>query len=1240
MRAFSPFTQRALHPVEGAVIYPAAERRADLTEPTLGEDDWGEPVTPETPADLVPVLDRAPDFVWQPDEVRRVWSEEGLEEISLKGASELDPFPQGQPFSFEAQRPAIAARGLAEAETELTGFVRGGNRVVVAFPHAGEALRTENLLRRADARVVEPGEELPEQPELLFAVAPARRGFVWRELGLVLLPDTQVFRKRPPRADRRLGRALASFADLRTGDFIVHEDHGVGKLLGFETKEVAGVTRDYLFLAFRGEDRLYVPHEQLGKVSKYIGADAGAPTLSKLGGKAWQNLKARARESVRELATELIALYAQRQQAPGVAYDLGHEWLERLETEFPYRETEDQARAIEAVKEDLEAPRPMDRLVCGDVGFGKTEVAVRAAFAAAVNGKQTLFLCPTTILAEQHWNTFKARYLDFPVRVEMVSRFRRPAETKQILKDFADGKIEVLIGTHRVLSRDVIPKDLGLVILDEEQRFGVAQKELLRSLRLEVDVLALSATPIPRTLHMSLSGLRDISIIETPPEGRRPIRTTVGEYDEELVKTALEREIARDGQAFYLHNRVETIDEAAEKLRQLCPSLRFIVAHGQMRERELEEKMHAFLRGDGDVLVSTTIIESGIDIPQANTLIVERADTLGLSQLYQIRGRVGRSDVTAHAYLLYPDATELSPEARARLSTLADHTELGAGFQIAMRDLEIRGAGDLLGAEQSGHVAALGFELYVEMLAEAVAELQGQRRLATRPVRVDARVDAYVPATYVASEALKIDIHRRLALAESDDELRELHAALEDRYGPVPEPVEHLFAIQEAKLKLARLGADYLVYRGGRATVGPLVLGLGGAARAPRRLRHRRLHERQAGGLAARGGAQGSDLAGRCYRDSPSGGLNGHAPNPPGAFSRYEDLSPHHSSLCARFALRSPVAAAASDDVPTDAVAVVDGQEIAKSDYEALIEQARTSYKNQKRDFPKAGSQEFQTLKNQVVQFLVQREQFEQEADELDVEITEKQVDARFAQIQKQYFGGDKKKYEKQLKDQGLTDEQVRKDIRSQIVSEKIFEEVTRTVKVTDKEIDEYYAKNKAQYGQPESREVRHILVKTKAKADDVYAQLKGGADFAALAKKLSEDTGSKDNGGKLTITKGQTVAPFDKKAFALKMNEISTPVKTEFGFHVIEALGDVKPAKVTPLKDVKASIRSSSSQTKKNETMTEWVDELKQDYEDKVTYAIGFTPPPTATTTTGTTTAEERVAACLSPRRWSSSRS
>ena len=814
IRAFSPFTQRTLHSVADASIYPARERivGSDLES---GDDE----------ADRVPLLATPPDLVWQVDDVTSLWEEEGLEPPSLEGTARLDALPRSQPHVFEAQRPAIAARGLAEAENELAGMVRQGRRVVVTFPHQGEALRTQRLLRKVEASVTDHVDEVARDPSVAFVVSPARRGFVWRELGIALLPDTQVFRKRPPRVDTRLGRALQSFADLRVGDYVAHEDHGIGKLLGFETKDVAGVTRDYLFLAFRGDDRLYVPHEQIGKVSRYIGADAKAPALSKLGGKAWQNLKSRARASVRELAGELLSLYARRRSAPGQALDLTNDWLERLESSFPYRETEDQLQAIEAVKEDLEAGRPMDRLVCGDVGFGKTEVAVRAAFAVALNNRQTLVLCPTTILAEQHWNTFRERYRDFPVRVEMVSRFRSRADQTRVLHEFQEGKVDVLVGTHRVLSRDVIPKDLGLVVLDEEQRFGVAQKELLRSLRLEVDVLALSATPIPRTLHMSLSGLRDISIIETPPTGRRPVRTTVGEYDEELIKSALEREHARGGQAFYLHNRVESIDEAAQKLEELCPGLRFLVAHGQMSERELEERMHAFLAGDADVLVSTTIIESGIDIPQANTLVVERADALGLAQLYQIRGRVGRSDVLAYAYLFYPEASELTPEARARLSTLADHTELGAGFQIAMRDLEIRGAGDLLGPEQSGHVAALGFELYVEMLDEAVAELMGRQRTAARPVRVDARVDAYVPASYVAAEALKIDLHRRIALAEDEDELRELVSATEDRYGPIPEPVENLFAIQEAKLKLARLGADYLVFRGGRVTVGPLSLG-------------------------------------------------------------------------------------------------------------------------------------------------------------------------------------------------------------------------------------------------------------------------------------------------------------------------------------------------------------------------------------------------------------------------------
>jgi len=822
MRAFSPFTQRTLHEVAEVLVQPAAEWRIDLAA-SLEEGEESAP-----PAPLVSPLASTPDLVWQREEVERVWREElEIDPLPLEGVSELDPFPSGQPFSFEAQRPAIAARGLSEAERDLGSFLRSGQRVVVAFPHRGEALRTGSRLRSLAAPLLEQGEELAREGDLRFAVSPARRGLVWRELGLVLLPASQVFRKRPSRAAPRIGRALQSFSDLRPGDYVVHEDQGVGRLIAFETKKVAGVTRDYLLLAFKGDDRLYVPHEQIAKVSRYIGADGKAPALSKLGGKAWQLLKSRARVNVHELAGELISLYAQRQQVEGVAYDLDQAWLEQLEASFPFRETDDQERAIEAVKEDLEAPRPMDRLVCGDVGFGKTEIAVRAAFAVTLNGRQALVLAPTTVLAEQHWNTFRERYRDFPVRVEMVSRFRKPAETKRILADFREGKVDVLVGTHRVLSRDVVAKDLGLVVLDEEQRFGVAQKELLRSLRLEVDVLTLSATPIPRTLHMSLAGLRDISTIETPPEGRQPIRTYVGVYDEELIKSALEREHARGGQSFYLHNRVETIEETAEHLRQLCPGLSMVVAHGKMRERQLEERVLSFLHGEADVLVATTIIESGLDIPRANTLVIERADALGLAQLHQIRGRVGRSDRIAHAYLLYPSAEELSHEARMRLATLADHTELGAGLAIAMRDLELRGAGELLGDEQSGHVAAVGFELYVEMLEQAVAELSGRRHATPRPLRVDARIDAYIPAGYVSSEALKIDLHRRLALVEDSDELRELEASCEDRFGPLPEPVSNLFAIQQVKLDLAQVEADYLVYRDGRVSVGPLVLGSG-----------------------------------------------------------------------------------------------------------------------------------------------------------------------------------------------------------------------------------------------------------------------------------------------------------------------------------------------------------------------------------------------------------------------------
>ena len=543
--------------------------------------------------------------------------------------------------------------------------------------------------------------------------------------------------------------------------------------------------------------------------------------------------------------------------------------MARLEESFPFEETDDQEAAIDIVKEDMESDRPMDRLVCGDVGFGKTEVAVRAAFKAASAGRQVLMLVPTTILAQQHAATFRDRFRDFPVRVEMVSRFRPPAEVKRVLAEYRDGKVEVLIGTHRVLSRDVVPQNLGLVIVDEEQRFGVAQKELLRQLRLEVDVLAMSATPIPRTLHMSLSGLRDITVITTPPRGRHPIKTHVGEFDEELIAAALRREVGREGQSFYLHNRVETIDEAAERVRQWVPELRVGVAHGQMPERRLEDVMMKFLHGDFDVLVSTTIIESGLDIPQANTLVVERADALGLAQLYQIRGRVGRSDAVAHAYLFYPDRRELSEEARHRLSTLADYTELGSGYRIAMRDLELRGAGNLLGDEQSGHVAAIGFELYCELLAEAVAELQGRPPETVRPVRLDAAVDAYVPADYVPLEAVKIDLHRRVALAAAP--LRAARAQRRARrpLRPAPGPGREPAAAPGGAAAAGELGAEALTLRGGRMTVAPLTLTSAHVAELKRVAAECALHARPPRGLAACIGSLTGTRNPRCYTRNP-----------------------------------------------------------------------------------------------------------------------------------------------------------------------------------------------------------------------------------------------------------------------------------------------------------------------------------------------------------------------------------
>ena len=752
--------------------------------------------------------------------------------LQARARIRLSSIDQDQPFSFRAQAADVAASGIKEAEPELEKLARSRYRTVVVFARRGEGERAAYNLGRLKVKWLGDGEECAQAPgAITFAHARLESGFIAPQFHLAVIPEHRLFRRRRAvsegRPERRRG-VLRSFSDLRSGDIVVHEDHGIARFAGFDTKTVANVTRDYLYLEYAGSDRVFVPVDQLAKISRYVGGGAhppGHPPLSKLGGTRWDTIKSRARRAAQELAGELLNLYAERKRREGHAFPIDTDWQREFEDAFPFTETPDQRDAIEFVKADMEAPRPMDRLICGDVGYGKTEVALRAAFKSVQDGKQVMMLVPTTILAQQHFGTFTERLKDYPVTIEHVSRFRPAPEQRAAVARFASGDADILIGTHRLLSRDVRAKDLGLLIVDEEQRFGVKQKELLRQLKLKVDVISMSATPIPRTLQMSLAGVRDISVIETPPEGRRPVKTYVGEYDEELVRGALEREHGRGGQAFFLHNRVETIDETAERLRGLCPSMRFDVAHGQLDERTLERRMLRFLRGDADVLVCTSIIESGIDIPQANTLVVERADVFGLAQLYQIRGRVGRSRERAYAYLLYPSAAALTAEAAQRLSALSDYTELGAGFKIAMRDLEIRGAGNLLGDEQSGHVAALGFELYMQMLDEAVAAASADGGEEDwEPVRLDVNVDAYVPADYIPYEQAKVDVHRRIAGAREVADLGLLREELEDRFGELPEPLRNLIALQQARIKLGQAGARAVTFRGGRLAVTPVEL--------------------------------------------------------------------------------------------------------------------------------------------------------------------------------------------------------------------------------------------------------------------------------------------------------------------------------------------------------------------------------------------------------------------------------
>jgi transcription-repair coupling factor (superfamily II helicase) len=692
----------------------------------------------------------------------------------------------------------------AEGATVAVAAGRTANRAREILAQAGLGLPVADTARVDSASI---------------STASVDRGFLLRfddKPALALIGEADLFGKRrpvvAPPADPA-ARATALVLQLAVGDYVVHETNGVGRYLGMVTRTVAGISRDYLLIEYSGDDRLYVPVESLDVITKYAGGEA--PRLNRLGSGDWEKARSRARRAVQDIAKELVVLYAKRKASVGHTFGPDTPWQRELEDAFPYLETPDQARAIEEVKADMERPVPMDRLICGDVGYGKTEIAVRAAFKAVQDSKQVAVLVPTTILAQQHAQTFSDRFAGFPVRVAQLSRFLSPKEEAEVVEGLASGKVDVVIGTHRLLQKDIKFSDLGLLVVDEEQRFGVKHKEALKKMRANVDALAMTATPIPRTLEMALTGIRDLSLVDTPPADRRPVLTYVGAHEQRMVTAAIRRELARDGQVFYVHNRVRSIHGAARRIQALVPQARVAVAHGQMSEAELERVMIDVWDGKTDVLVCTTIIESGLDIPAMNTLIVERADRLGLAQLYQLRGRVGRARERAYAYFFYPDEDVLTDEAHERLKTLSEFTELGSGFKIALRDLEIRGAGNLVGAEQSGHIAAVGLDLYVKMMNEAVQELAGTPVAAPVEVRIDLPVDAFIPPSYIARESLRIEAYRQIEKVRSAEEVEALREELTDRYGAPPEPTANLLAVAELRAYMAEAGITELAVRDG-----------------------------------------------------------------------------------------------------------------------------------------------------------------------------------------------------------------------------------------------------------------------------------------------------------------------------------------------------------------------------------------------------------------------------------------
>lgn len=735
-------------------------------------------------------------------------------------------------FTLPFKTPPLFHSKIEKLVEEINVRLRGGWTIILAVSLKEKARRLREVLREhgiASSLSNKESDALPEPRTVRVEVTDLETGLEWLPGKLLLLTESEIYGRQRKRYQARFaegGVKLSSFTDLKVGDYVVHINHGIGQYMGIETLEIAGGHRDYLKIQYAGEDRLFVPTDQITMLQKYIGVEDVPPKLNKLGGTDWQKVKNRVKESLRDLAEELLDLYAQREITPGHQYSPDTVWQHEFEESFFFEETPDQLRAIAEIKADMERPKPMDRLLCGDVGYGKTEVAMRAAFKAIMDGKQVGVLVPTTILAQQHFLTFRERFAGFPVNIKVLSRFQTAKEQSQVIAGILSGEVDLVIGTHRLLSADVHFKDLGLLIIDEEQRFGVVHKEKIKELRKNVDVLTLTATPIPRTLHMSLVGIRDISLIETPPQNRYPIRTYVMEYNEEVIRGAIQRELDRQGQVYFVYNRVETIEKMAGYLQNLVPKARIAIAHGQMDEDQLERVMLDFYDNEADILVCTTIIETGLDIANVNTLIVYDADKFGLAQLYQLRGRVGRSNRIAHAYFCYRKDKTLSENAEKRLAAIREFTELGSGFKIAMRDLEIRGAGNLLGPEQHGQIAAIGFELYCRLLDEAIRERKGEIRPELPEPVVEIPVDAYIPGDYIVDGKQKVDIYKKIANAGTVQGVNDVTAEIIDRFGTPPPPVGNLLNIAKLKALARELGFASITKERSEI-IGKLHVGLG-----------------------------------------------------------------------------------------------------------------------------------------------------------------------------------------------------------------------------------------------------------------------------------------------------------------------------------------------------------------------------------------------------------------------------